>query len=126
MNKYTLSHPATVKNILKAMKNAITWGVDHVENKKGQAFLAVRYKAGKFSFTDSKGVDCGFLVFSVLPPAIHHRIKVSKGNDVYSLEGATIANYGSDWAYSQPELLVETNYYQQRAIRQAESLSGRL
>ena len=48
----SLKHPTIIKKILRAMRNAQKWGIDHVENKKGENILAVRYKQGQFLITN--------------------------------------------------------------------------
>lgn len=64
-----LSHPTVAKNILKAMREAMKQGHSYVTNKKGHAFIRVEYgkeRKGMFSFVDTNGFDCVFLVRNVL------------------------------------------------------------
>tara|TARA_R110000803_G_scaffold13482_7_gene37899 strand:- start:777 stop:1064 length:288 start_codon:yes stop_codon:yes gene_type:complete len=55
-----LYHVTTQKNILNAMRDSMRQNVAHVRNKKGNAYIAVRYikcrdGVKRFEFTDKKG-----------------------------------------------------------------------
>lgn len=60
LNQYALCSDEVISNILGAMAKAVNNSIAHVDNKKGEAFLAVRYKPSKnggnvFEITDLKG-----------------------------------------------------------------------
>lgn len=56
----SLKHPTVRRRIIRASVNAMNgYGVDHVRDSSGRAFLAVRYikEAGRFWVLDGKGRD---------------------------------------------------------------------
>jgi hypothetical protein len=69
MNHTTFAHPKAQDAITRAMRNAQRWGVDHVFNCKGHAYLAVRFHEGRFLITDKKGVSRGAAVHKALVSA---------------------------------------------------------
>lgn len=98
-----LSHPSVAKNILKAMREAIEQGHSYVTNKKGHAFIRVEYgkeRANMFSFVDTNGVDCVFLVRNALlgngvkysPNCIYYKLTDKVNTFFYHNNGKVSSN----------------------------------
>jgi hypothetical protein len=50
ITKTSLQHPTVIKNIIRAMNNAVRYRQDYfVTNKKGKAYLVVRYRHNRFT-----------------------------------------------------------------------------
>lgn len=68
LTKTSLTHPTTLNNLRKACYNVLkqSYSVDHVRNRQGNAYIAVRRYKGFLVFLDRYGNDITRQVASVL------------------------------------------------------------
>jgi len=78
MNRSQMMHPSFITKVELALANAKSWGIDHINNRKGHAILAVRCVNGVVSVIDNKGK-------SVLPELLKVATKLSNNGLLVSL-----------------------------------------